>query len=256
MECKFCGTNFEGQNCPNCGAPAPAPAPTPASREPNSPPVQETYQKPNPQSTQHPAQRNKGCVGPVIRNIIVAVILVGLLRSITLGMLKSASSSVASSRMSHSVSQAPEHASSSSTMEVVWPPLPTESYLNLSEEEYKEAAIPMDYEDVKRYPEKYIGQDIAMTIRITQVMDSKGETLYIGYVANADGSWPSTSSLNDPGRDQRGGAYRFFEEGSPAIYDGDVVVIYGELLEIRRMETMIGYYDVPVINGRYMEFLE
>ena len=75
MKCSYCGTEFEGDFCPYCGAPAAASQPAPA---PSAPPVQTTPPpEPAPAQPPVPPQRQKpaGCARFVAVIGIAAVIL-------------------------------------------------------------------------------------------------------------------------------------------------------------------------------------
>lgn len=123
----------------------------------------------------------------------------------------------------------------------------------VSEEDFKESCIIVDYKDLCRYPENYVGTNICIELEIHQIMD-------VGGPFNDEIAWRGMT-------DNDGSGFYFDDEyylldkrpeGSIKVLEDDILIVYGEFVgleEIIRALTSTKE-EIPCIEVRYIDILE
>ena len=104
-----------------------------------------------------------------------------------------------------------------------------------AEQEYKNNAAVIAYDNLIRRPDDYKGQVIRVTVRITQIFDSQGLFGFLyekGYAGTQDGNeWIIRYEL---------------PEGSNRIIVGDTITFYGEFNGLQERSRAIGGASVHI----------
>lgn len=121
----------------------------------------------------------------------------------------------------------------------------------LSETEYKALCKQIDYRELCRNPEKYIGEKVTVTVAVRQIVDAelfsnkKAWRAYSdtdGYEVYFDDEYYML--------DERG-------DGSGKIIDDDIVVVYGEFTGVTNVTRALTWTsdELPEISVRYADII-
>lgn len=157
----------------------------------------------------------------------------------------SAGGSSSSGSTSGSTSKSTSKASSTSASSVASEP-------EISEEDYKAECTTVDYKELLRYPEKYEGTKVTLTVKISQIMDanfSGSEKAWRTYTDNSGYNWYSDDEYYM--LDKR-------DSDSLKLLEDDIVTVYGEFIgleEITRALTSTTD-ELPKIEVKYADLVE
>lgn len=110
------------------------------------------------------------------------------------------------------------------------------------EDMYKQSCEEYAYEDVVRYPQKYIGEKAYFKCKVWQVSERENEVILLVDVI-------------DPGSGTAGSLYVYYERKSsdvPRILEDDFIKMWGELDGLKTYENILGQsITMPRFNLRY-----
>ena len=115
----------------------------------------------------------------------------------------------------------------------------------MTEEEYKAACYEgYDYKTLARDPATYVGDYATFRGEVIQAMEGAGITvLRVNVTQNEYGNWEDTLYVN-----------YIPAEGEPRILEDDIVTIYGEMMELKTYETVMGSsVTIPQIHAQYID---
>ena len=115
----------------------------------------------------------------------------------------------------------------------------------LTEEEYKAQCVEgYDYKTLARDPATYVGTYAKFRGEVVQVMEGSGITvLRVNVTQNGYGYWEDTIYVN-----------YIPDEGDLRILEDDIVTIYGEMMELKTYETVMGSsVTIPQVYAKYIE---
>lgn len=121
----------------------------------------------------------------------------------------------------------------------------------LSETEYKALCKQVDYRELCRNPEKYIGEKVTVTVAVRQIVDAE--------LFSNKKAWRAYSDTDGYGvyfddeyymLDERG-------DGSGKIIDDDIVVVYGEFTGVTNVTRALTWTsdELPEISVRYADII-
>ena len=114
-----------------------------------------------------------------------------------------------------------------------------------SEEEYKAlCSSSYDYKTLARDPAAFIGTFVMFRGEVIQVMEATGITvLRVNVTQNQYGWWEDTIFVN-----------YFPSEDEPRILEDDIVSIYGEMMDLKTYETIMGgSVTIPQVYAKYID---
>lgn len=113
------------------------------------------------------------------------------------------------------------------------------------EDTYKQLCKEYSFEDVERYPQKYIGEKAYFKCKVWQVSERENEVILLVDVIN-------------PGSGTAGSLYVYYERKSsdvPRILEDDYIKMWGELDGLKTYENILGQsITVPRFNMVYYTF--
>lgn len=118
-----------------------------------------------------------------------------------------------------------------------------------TEEEYKSSCKEYAYKTVLREPEKYVGERIKITVKISSVHEASwmNDTKY--YFANSNDE-------NDWWLGDRYGVFDKREEQKPKLLEDDIITVYGEIADTEQTTSLIvSSSEIFCIDMKYIDFI-
>lgn len=189
----------------------------------------------------HPVQKKKPPVWVTILLVFSILIFLATLPDETKDSQNNADSLDFSVQESNGASQSTEPNSEPTTEPAI------------SEEEYKASCQVIDYKELCRYPDKYIGQKICIKVKLYQIMDTGSflskETVWRAYTDNS--------------------GYEFYfddeyylldkrPEGAVKVLVDDIVIVYGEYTGTTKVTRALTSTqdELPCIEVKYVDIVE
>lgn len=119
-----------------------------------------------------------------------------------------------------------------------------------SEDEYRASCKAVNYKDLCRYPDEYLGTRICLTVQITQIFTPR---------ASSSKKWVGRAN-NDGYGAYFGNEYYFIDKrasGSVKILNDDVITVYGDFVGLEKLTRALTDIEeeFPKIEVRYADLL-
>lgn len=254
MQCRFCGTNHNQHNCPNCNAPAPE-APQPAPASPNPAPKLEIKLPPLTIASKPAAPRNKRNVGWIVAGVIGFIFLF----CVVVDTFLPSSSTSRSSASSSAASSAPVVSEMDAAAHAALLLAGSDGYRTLTEEEYRAQAQPLtNRASLLRTPAQYELADYVITLKIVETATyADGLTGYLGISRDENGRWPWAEYEEEAAAPYLYSIVDLRGKNAPVLFSGDIVTFYGEF---RGTSVYNGYLygkpTIPVLQARYSDLAQ
>ncbi|MBR4724139.1 MAG: hypothetical protein IK072_05365 [Clostridia bacterium] len=114
-----------------------------------------------------------------------------------------------------------------------------------TEEEYKAKCINVQYNDLARNPNNYIGQYGVFTGKVIQVQEAgRYITLRVDVTKGQYGIWDDTVYVD----------YRRIDNNESRILEDDIITMYGQIKGIKTYETVLGNtISIPHLEAKYID---
>lgn len=248
MNCKRCGTSFEGNFCPNCGTSVERENGE-ENRQADQMSAQNQYLDELNKTLAEP-QPTKPKKKPFYKKwwfwVIVAVFLLVFISSI--GSNGDSNSDLSNNNNEETVSTAAQTTEETTTREITTTTKPTTTVPKLSESEYKAQCSTIDFNTISRNPDKYKGKKYKFTGEVIQVSESTllGMTfcsLRINVTQDEYGYWEDTIY-----------ATVTLNEGEDRILEDDIITIWGTCDGNYTYTSVMGAsISLPKIDVEYFE---
>lgn len=122
----------------------------------------------------------------------------------------------------------------------------------INEDDYKAECQSVDYKELCRYPDKYVGTKVAVKVKVSQIIEtnfSGTEKAWRTYTDNSGYGFYADDEYYM--LDKRG-------DGAVKILDDDIVVIYGEFTGLEKITRALTSTtdELPRIEVKYADLVE
>lgn len=127
-----------------------------------------------------------------------------------------------------------------------------ESEPEISEDDYKAECQSIDYKELCRYPDQYVGEKIAVKVKVSQII----ETNFSG----TEKAWRTYTDNSGYGFYADDEYYMLDKRGDDAvkILDDDIIVVYGEFTGLEKITRALTSTtdELPRIEVKYADLVE
>lgn len=165
---------------------------------------------------------------------------------VVLSVIGGSGSSSGDSSNSKAISTKTSGASTASSIEQA------ESEPEISEDDYKAECQSIDYKELCRYPDQYVGEKIAVKVKVSQII----ETNFSG----TEKAWRTYTDNSGYGFYADDEYYMLDKRGDDAvkILDDDIIVVYGEFTGLEKITRSLTSTtdELPRIEVKYADLVE
>lgn len=238
MFCKNCGKQIDenASFCPSCGTP-----------------VQKDPEKPQTLYEMHKSSKGKK---PLFKKwwfwVIVVILLIAIVQSFgNKADTNSNDDTVSTGGNTTATTQNEVSTKNTETTPTTVPETTIDPAV--AEAEYRDSCQAVDYKDLCRYPDNYVGTKIYVEVKIYQIMDVGGlfgnQTAWRGLTDNSGYDFYTDDEYYL--LDKR-------PDGAVKVLKDDIVVIYGEFTGLEKVTRALTLTqeEIPSINVRYVDIIE
>ena len=115
----------------------------------------------------------------------------------------------------------------------------------ISEDEYKASCVTLNYDDIARNPNNYIGEKAVFQGQVVQVQEyGKNVVLRVNVTKGEYGIWDDTIYID----------YKRKSENESRILEDDIITVYGKMNGIKDYETVWGnQVSIPYLLAEYID---
>lgn len=115
----------------------------------------------------------------------------------------------------------------------------------ISEDEYKASCVKLNYADIARNPNNYIGENAVFQGQVVQVQEyGKNVVLRVNVTKGEYGIWDDTIYID----------YKRKSENESRILEDDIITVYGKMNGIKDYETVWGnQVSIPYLLAEYID---
>ena len=122
----------------------------------------------------------------------------------------------------------------------------------ISEDDYKAECQSIDYKELCRYPDQYVGEKIAVKVKVSQII----ETNFSG----TEKAWRTYTDNSGYGFYADDEYYMLDKRGDDAvkILDDDIIIVYGEFTGLEKITRALTSTtdELPRIEVKYADLVE